>query len=1326
MSGFPLRHRGTHVPDFVRQLEAVGPSDRRAYRQSLLSLHSSGVSPLPGVAADLPLATALANLAVWIDAAVRSSSYHAGPAKVRLHLAFLKVIVDELVPDERLRFCIQQLEAYVSYLATPPEPTSPPAARNMASQKGKRHPSYISVKLPPAPRHQPMGALLSPRVLQQIRRQEPGAATTPRPPASARPSGTLIELSDHEVAVLELALYFDEALQQLLEGSNASSPRARGDAVLTDQWLQMSGGDRKRALRRVRHKLAKHKFFLSNETAEPSNPSTPKSGKRRQISPDDRRSVLALRARLEPSKYFALVLLCLHETLRRVNVFSQELAQFAWRVLCDETVAAFEHALMAAGTQRDAARDRLDQVREAKSAMQAATREIESEIQRLQMHNSKSVRVWYQEQGEAEHLEREEQWHGHCKALVLACLAQLRTEANVPTWRQLGVRPREGPINSKERGCTLPYEWLPPGSALFDGRLRFQLLYVAHLVTLCRSYLHLHERQAVRDVLAPATPPLLPGEPQTTLNSQSFGLDEEGDDVEASGSHLIERISRRELETLQELSETLRAVEVVYAATTGIRLQSSAGGSHGDNSQRSRRLQLTLRRDAQTQFPLPAGSDTGSSGARAFLRSLAYCTVAATGFTGASAFLPAGASASVPDSENDSALDVGSGRRRASITFRARRPVLPQTAGSQPQQQPMIRLGRAMQKLPKHVKDLLLSPLLHDDPFPTASSVVSSLPRDELVSRIHSIYDQVVNTGARNNVSPPSLSWTLTAQPPPPPLGITLVGQNGQPTESPEGLVRMIYALYLDTAAGDPAAADREFVRFFASIQLSLSKAPSSSTPPEAAAHETIHFFAILTKLYHLQSPDGSRRALTPRLVTVAFSCQRVLAPVSLAKKRLQGSGVAFDVWVLASSRAKESVLAISPPFVLLESAKLLLLFVAGPPLAPASGSTTDETDVLDKYSQLLDSQSVVGTVSLANPTTPAAYSLVGTGAGATAGPNGRLTEAMVLPLQVAVALIARAWLARADELEQDLSVALHAALSASEGRLPFHEFVHVMTNGSPQTLGPRASVGAGLTSCRLAQLFAAAASGDTASDLRGARWEALLRVVVDELDLSDTIERLANADMRTIQLTLTASGDPLTAAASARHLALPWLVRAPYRGGGSSTAPALLKAWSGNSAAAHERFVAAMQTDNAVDGVHCWQTGRRRARLVDDLLAPLKPPADAATETIPGRRNVIESAVEPATSAISSVEMPDQVQVSVMWTAYYHLQLENARAMQLIETLRTRPTLGQHEHQLHVQTPRQTRTAAASAGGGLASPSRPLQSAKTDEVRVQQPLSPR
>ncbi|RLN68078.1 hypothetical protein BBJ28_00001162 [Nothophytophthora sp. Chile5] len=1433
MSSFPLRPRGAHMPEHIRRLDSIvagavsasiRPLEPPQFRRDFLSSRS----PANDQAADF--APVFANLTVWTDAAVHSAVHHVGHAKMQLYAAFLSSVVDELLPAERLRRHVDQLQAYLAYLSSDSEDADAASegqehgdaatARKKASPSAA-HVSYVHVKMPPVERGRPMAALLSPRAVRAIRQGTTATAGIKHETADAKaPIGQqeraklsgknafksvkLVELSDHEEAVLELALFFQESLPSLTTGDQPArkittpdlfspttpprspsrpaaallSPRAGAATPMkpsqTERWLLLTADDKRETLQRIKRKLARHEFFDSSPSTHPRNTSQhePSYGAACHeslvggVKPRSPERPAPRPSKLMLSPYFSLVVLCLHETIRRVGGFSQELAQFAWKVLCEDTTAHFEEMFADVAAQQARTQQELQVLQDSKASLCREIKRVETEIQRLQSQNMRSLGVWNLESEEMGHLEHEEQWHGHCKALILSCLRQLQASVNVTTWlllpsgpssvvegediiptRALAAAERnpsgDGDLEDsssshliqahdeeedKVQDRTVGYQKLAAGAALFHSNMRVQLVYIAHLLVLCRSFVHLHERRAIREVMD-STALEQPSRDQggaidradTNHREQQLGSPPRssvGTVDAAAATNPLQKTSLSELHTLREVNEALRAVEVLYAETGAIHGESMANvaetGNWNNASREIRRLPCQ-HRSVGTQFPA-AGDPTA---ARAFLRSLAYCTMVVTSLSSKVVFLPAGAVASVPDVVGEASEPpgqtedrMGSGRRRGSVSFRAN-----ESAGVSPEQ-PLLRLHKAMKKLPKHMKDLLLLPVLESEPFPADSpfAVAPSLSKDELLQKIHAIYTLVIENAHATE------SFSISLANPCLQGSGSLRATNPPQSWTSEAFVEFIYADFLEAAGGDIYSGERAFLCFFSSIQLLLSRRTSSSdgsarsigaaasatlygaNGTSTVANEAIQFFAVLTKNHCGTGAPCSQ--MHNRTFAVFFYCQRVLLRIMIEKKRFQGGlGLGTDIWVLVPEGAGHGT-GSTTRFVLLDSVKVLLLYLV--PSLSSSASATSEAERaadLEGHLRLLEERAVLATVSLMTPVTPGPYHST-PGSHATDPSCGHLTETRVLPMDVAAILLVRAWMAQQALIESKLAIAFQAANTEDDGRVSFAEFAHVLTTGSGQS-PPNAVVGSAYSSpfgsaaarnllppARLAQMYAMAKAcddtaggsrGQTCSGLQGVRWQQLVWAVTEELDFLGVEERVANVDMRAIQHALVAR-DGLHSSHVRQLLA--WLLVPPPRVG---TAAALRKTWRLHCKAMSESFAVAMHsTANALEGVRCGQSGRLRYGKVQRMLvsagdAAVIPATKAAGRRDHSRDDTSAVGSPNATPATPTGEAPttrsssttrtdtqeDGQSLEVSWKAYYYLRLDYTQAHRFAEEAR-------------------------------------------------------
>ncbi|RLN67095.1 hypothetical protein BBJ28_00009928 [Nothophytophthora sp. Chile5] len=1431
MSSFPLRPHGAHMPEHIRRLDSIvagavsasiRPLEPPQFRRDFLSSRS----PANDQVADF--APVFANLTVWTDAAVRSAVHHTGHAKMQLYAAFLRSVVDELLPAERLRRHVDQLQAYLAYLSSDSENADATSegqehkdvttARKKASPS-TAHVSYVHVKMPPVERGRPMAALLSPRAVRTIRqgmtltagiiheapdikppkyRQERAKLSGRSVPKSMK----LVELSDHEEAVLELALFFQESLPSLAIGEQPArkvttpdffsptmpprspsrpaaallSPRAGTATPMkpshTERWLLLTADDKRETLQQIKRKLARHEFFNSSPSTRLRNTSQhePSYGAARHESlvggakPRNPERPATRPHKLMLSPYFSLVALCLHETIRRVGGFTQELAQFAWKVLCEDTTAHFEDMFADVAAQQARAQQELQVLQDSKSSLCREIKRVETEIQRLQSQNMRSLGVWNLESEEMGHLEHEEQWHGHCKALILSCLRQLQASVNVTTWLLLPSAPSsvvkgkdsilaptlataehnpsgDGDLENssssqliqaqdeeegrvQDRGGS--YQKLAAGALLFHSNVRVQLVYIAHLLVLCRSFVHLHERRAIREVMDSTALEQSSRDRGGTIDRADSNHREQqlgspprnpvGTVDAAAATNPLQKTSLSELHTLREVNEALRAVEVLYAETGATHGESTnvTGMDNWNHAPREIRRLPCQHRSVGTQFPV-AGDPTA---ARAFLRSLAYCTMIATSLSNNVVFLPVGAVASVPDIAGEASAPpdqtedaMGSGRRRRSVSFRANEAV-----GVSPEQ-PLLRLHKAMKKLPKHMKDLLLLPVLESEPFPADSpfAVAPSLSKDDLLQKIHAIYTLVIE----NAHATESFSISLASP--------SLQGSDSLRAASPpqswtsEAFVEFIYADFVEAAGADIYSGERAFLCFFSSIQLLLSRRTSSvgsarsigaaaskalygANGTSTIANEVIQFFAVLTKNHCSTGAPCSQ--MYNRTFAVFFYCQRVLLRIMIEKKRFQGgTGLGTDIWVLVPEGAGHGT-GSTTRFVLLDSVKILMLYLV--PSLFSSASATSEAERaadLEGHLRLLEERAVVATVSLMTPVTPGPYQST-SGSHATDPSCGHLTETRVLPMDVAAILLVKAWMAQQALIESKLAIAFQAANTEDDGRTSFAEFVHVLTTGSGQS-PLNAVVGSAYSSpfgsaaarnllppARLAQMYATAKAcdntaggsrGEACSGLQGVRWQQLVWAVTEELDFLGVEERVANVDMRAIQHALVAR-DGLHSSHVRQLLA--WLLVPPPRVG---TVAALRKTWRLHCKAMSESFAVAMHsTANALEGVRCGQSGRLRYDKVQRMLASA---GDAtvmpSTKAVGGRdhsRDDISAVGSPnampvtptgeapttrSSTATKTDTQEDGQSLEVSWKVYYYLQLDYTLAHRFAEEVR-------------------------------------------------------
>lgn len=1401
--GFPLRHRGAHLPDHVRHLELLTSSTRTIGENGDRTPRSSPFRPLAlpefahdflrrcgpleasthssstGSIASIDSANVFANLSAWVDASLRKCVYHAGFDKIRIYALFLECFLDEVAPqNELIHHRMQELQAYIQYLSARCDDTTP---NSCPSRRSRAKAGSVTNALTPrqlaglrtdrlSSKANSQAAVLVPHMLQQLSPRAAAPAPSPRVVGGIVQVGSsgnspqrpltypkrkrIVQMSNHEERILELALFFDETLRAKLTHISDSSQAAaiekgRGNAEFTTQWAVLPSDARDRVLRKYKKRLARQSFFPCSAAlqATASHASAGYGGGQSITTPRDELDAIVtllatagsgksgggddttvssasaslasthrLNHKMALASYFSLVLLCLHESVRRVGTFSLELAAFAKKLLCEDTLTLCEDMFASILAAQTSAQQQLLGLKHAKAALQQQIRDTESEIVRLQTQNMRSLTMCSLEKRELEHLEREEQWHGHCKALIVGCVNELRDAVSTPTWLRLGTPTPLHSSNAGElTGSAAPaaasvspdlhrhedYQRLAPGFALFDFQSRIQVVYIAHLVQLCRSFLHLHERRGVHDVMS-STAITSAGSENDTVAAHTTvqSAVSQGDDwlhgdpssffnnnSTNNTNNPMEKISLSELHTLREIDDALRAVEVLYAET-GTSSGSTPSAHVELGAGRLSPPKHALRRlrppthSVSTQFPR-----VGVSIARSYLRSLAYCTMAANAFAPlstamSSSSLPLKMSPRHPadletETETETETVMGSGRRSSSVRFRVVA-ASSATLHSLPHSQPQIRLSKALLKLPRHIKELLILDLVQtDESASPAESLSTCLTVREIVDKIHWIYrialDSVFGSSpATSDSLPVSLADHLTTD-------------RFASWSSPH-FVDFIYAGFLDAEAGDVAACEREFVRFFASVQLVLTHASpasavasgtiagASGVPPSGGASgrvtssgsDAITLFALLVQLLRLQPSDlvngGLRPQLPPRVFPVVFYVQRVLLHVAVTKKQIETSGFARDVWVLAADESSAWGRAAKPSpraptttddalFVLLESVKVLLLHVV------AFAFAADVGALLEAKYQLLLEKATVTTVALLTPVTPGLYTLTTSStATSSSGPNGQLADVHVVPMDLAVATIVRTWVHVHSTVEHSLGLTLQGTLSDAHGCIAFDEFAHVMTAHSSATQQtahhqPHSNSSLALSSVRLAHIYACAQARASTSRDDAPHWTTLLAAVVETVDVMGVHDRFRSVDFRSIQHALLAPGNASSSKALGGALASSWLLGSTSRGGATTT-HALVKSWRLHRQAMRDHVTLAFQAERALEGVRCWQTGSLRLRRLEQLLH------NTTTVAVGGRE--LEAGVELPPDALCAA-----------WKAYQLLQWDHARAHQFADHVR-------------------------------------------------------
>lgn len=1218
------------------------------------------------------------NITVWINHALSTSTTHAGYDKIHVYMALLKAFVELVIPHESILQLVNDIASYVAYLSSnaPTIAEVTPQPLKMTPHHPRRPESHA---IKPSPRAA-LNTVLSPRAIRAMAKEVAEQASAQSPQITKRRPKKIIELSDHEEAILELALFYDEAATELEPTASRRSKKTR--QMFTQQWLLLPKDKRTTILKKIKTRIRKEALF-GGHTATSSSPS----------------GVPAV----ELSRYLSLIMLCLQETTRHISVFSAQIAAFTWTTLCEEPLQLTEKILDQVLVVHREAADELQKLRESRRQVQEAIAISEREIQRLQDQNVLSLSVWQLENQEMAMLEREEEWHGHCKLLLLKSLVALQAEVYQATWLQVRSDP---PVQSEDGVANTPtqiaYHRLPTGAALLHRQLRARVMYLTHLGLLCRSFLHLHEKKGLREVMELTStyprrvdsPPPSPTQPLASTVEMCDTLVGPSTPTHNHSSSAMEHISNSELLTLKDINNALRAIEQLYVCCGG-------SGDHPTDDLSGRLPSSALGHDASTQFPAVRSEHDPTTGSYPFVRSLSYSTMAATPSTSAPPFLPVGStitSHQSPTARRRNAeigvanIPIGSGRRLSSASKSQ-----PGDATNASAPQPLIRLGKTIHKLPRHIRDVLISPLLEVDPFPAddKASITESLAIPEILAIIQWLYNSVVEAsfmpwGSRTRDSHSSNATAI-------PLSRLL----GKCWKS-EQFVAFAHAAFVGHADDDVKQGERLFITFLASIQLLFSGLGAALNPTTGGsgpshAMEKIYFFARMTRLFNLEAHDKlTKNRLPAHAFPVFFYCLHVLQHVCIAKKHIEAGGLSIDVWTAVgvnshstASEKKPTAAATSPTrtrdpsrsnvakntqsiippattrFVLLESVKTLLMYLL-------ESTSPDASLVVDECVTFLTDRSTVAKVSLLSPTLPGAYEInhgvaIDQPADAPQVVNGELGDALILPVDFAVQAIINAWLWQHKALLDRLSVAMRAADLEASGEISFDEFKHVLLVGSA---APTAALAhSQITMGQLTQIYSSMLA--EVPHGRGVRWQALLVVVADEIDLLNTSDKLANTDLRAIQHTLLhARAVPVS----------PWVMNASYRGGDTAT---LRKVWELNHKTMRDNFALTLQADAALEGINLWQSGLRRLAHVEKLIVDgkrsSKPPHSRSRRR---RSSIIVAALaanHPGTAASPRYPQEEEEvamtkdELDVAWRALYYLQVDHTHAHHIADHVRVK-----------------------------------------------------
>ncbi|TMW68457.1 hypothetical protein Poli38472_005925 [Pythium oligandrum] len=242
---------------------------------------------------------------------------------------------------------LDDVQAYVSHLSN--------AAVSPRKVVVFKPPELSNTRTSP---HQPSHratTVLSPRAIRSMAAEASATSLSPRIPPK-RPK-KIIQLSDHEESILELALFYEEAMKQM----TGAQQKKKNMHFWTERWLLVPSRTKTKVLKSVKAKLSRGSFF-SNAVGRESTPQRSQSSSSTVRLPD--------RSQLKHDTLFSIVVLCLQESIRSVSVLSSDAANSAWQVLCEDTLKRVEGTLDLVMEQRGKLQDQLEEMKNSRASVE--------------------------------------------------------------------------------------------------------------------------------------------------------------------------------------------------------------------------------------------------------------------------------------------------------------------------------------------------------------------------------------------------------------------------------------------------------------------------------------------------------------------------------------------------------------------------------------------------------------------------------------------------------------------------------------------------------------------------------------------------------------------------------------------------------------------------------------------------------------------------------------------------------------------------------------------------------------------------------------------
>ncbi|OQR94810.1 hypothetical protein THRCLA_08086 [Thraustotheca clavata] len=350
----------------------------------------------------------------------------------------------------------------------------------------------------------------------------------------------LIAMPKSEIYILELAVYLKSVLIKLAGSKHRKTGQFRTSALPTMPVVEV--GDN--VLRQVKVKLRQKQFF---------NGLFPQGGSKRESSVGNGTNLHQL---------FAVSILCLHQGIKSIAVHSSELAAFAMNLL-GEILLGIHGYLAQVAEQRHIRRAAIKILRNRREELQIQLENLEHSTAKLARESLELATAMSTIVAQHAVLERECTWHATCRELLAFTIEKLKQASEeLPLWF----------VNADGSMRELQH-----GTALLRTEHIEEIKYIAHLLGLNRSYVHLFAKDedddSIDNQIAIGRHNSLKGRSnRKSISQRNENLKQHLLNVKAKTNVTIHetfdepidalhKVSHAELLVLSSIHDTLRAVE---------------------------------------------------------------------------------------------------------------------------------------------------------------------------------------------------------------------------------------------------------------------------------------------------------------------------------------------------------------------------------------------------------------------------------------------------------------------------------------------------------------------------------------------------------------------------------------------------------------------------------------------------------------------------------------------------------------------------------------------------------------------------------------------